>query len=486
MVFNFNIESELKSRVAQYRALQGSDVSALGQEIIFARKISLIEFLLWNKGLTFDGLDKDFAKQNLENELPTFEKAWVSHLRQLAVAETIRLIFPSMLEVAAVMIFNRDASALHMLKRASIVVTASGDEFVKTIAQHIGDETALVAVNSDPETSDGALTICLEDLLSGLASGGNLSFTRRTRIEAVHNGQVVGSALDSIFIGSENRRDMSALTQVLPDGRKSSWKSSGIVFYPGAGSTGWPLSASGNSKPTKADGQCSLLEHGLENTGAFVVTEPFRGRISNYSVASGLVMADDTFTLESLLQSGGLLEIDGITRPFAVGERIEICLSDNPQSFALRIAAPNGEFGDVFFGKRVFFAHEKRISMSRYRISIKGSSTVSETQKSSGICFVAAGTESHSVKAAIGCSVDIPESEVFSASADRFDMLVTEPREASFCSPLQSFSDQTVEIEARVPGQKLIFDGYSPYELPQWERVGIRLADRKVVSLVKG
>jgi hypothetical protein len=483
----FDFQASLQKMVKLYRATNGIDASCLADTIVFARKLSLIEYLLLQKDIQIQE-GRDFAYQELSAALPNFDRAWESHVRQREVADSIRQMFPDAIEVFATLIFNRDAFAVHALSHADIVVTASGDEFVKTVAQLIGNETVLVPINSDPETSDGALTMQLNDLREGLRGDGGFSFNRNTRVEAVYQGQVLGTALDSIFIGCENRREASALTQIFPDGRKASWKCSGIVAYPGSGSTGWPLSASGSG-----DGQCPTLaglEKGTLTGAAYVVSEPFRGRISDYSIASGLIQRGDKCTLESLLQSGGVLDIDGIAQPFAYGSKVIVELSDDPTQLLVTTMPKDELPKDSFLAKRIFFAHEKRVSMTRYRLTLETlQGVVGENQKSSGVYFAAASA-GEDIRRSIGCLGSLPASEVFSQSAERFDVLVTEPRDATFASPLQEYCEGTAEFQARIPGQMLLFDGYPPFgfskfELPQWERVGIRLSDRKTVTLVR-
>src|SRR3989338_6128649 len=205
------------------------------------------------------------------------------------------------------------------LNDIDLVISIGGDGTVLSASHYLVDKPIL-AVNSSPGKSEGALTtINVEDLERKLEEikKGNYETEKLERIEIKVDGKKKNIlALNEVFSPSEKAYLVSKY-KLKFGGKEEEQRSSGIIFSTGTGSTAWFRSAGG--KPFRAD----------EKFIKFVVREPYFGRLGKFSVVDGAVKEGEK--VEVVCESDSVLAVDSI-REFKLrnGERVEVWISAHP------------------------------------------------------------------------------------------------------------------------------------------------------------
>jgi NAD kinase len=127
------------------------------------------------------------------------------------------------------------------------VISVGGDGTALS-ASHFIEDKPLLAVNSSPETSIGALTTLtidkLRDKLEEIKSG-NFMTENLERIEIIVNSKSAEHlALNDVFIASEKAYHISKY-KIKFNSKEEIQRSSGLIFSTGTGSTAWFKSAGG-------------------------------------------------------------------------------------------------------------------------------------------------------------------------------------------------------------------------------------------------
>jgi NAD kinase len=177
---------------------------------------------------------------DLQNHL--FEKIHQSHLRQEESRRFLRSnVFPR-----AEYVF-RDQLKEISIPDFDLVVSLGGDNHFTYVA-HETRPKLILGCNSDPETSVGALLgFSVESLQRALVSGkGNFGLEEWSLIATTlyyPTGEVVETVPTVSEISIRNNSpDLISRYLVCFDGLKEEQKSSGLLVYTGAGSTGWVAS----------------------------------------------------------------------------------------------------------------------------------------------------------------------------------------------------------------------------------------------------
>jgi NAD kinase len=153
------------------------------------------------------------------------------------------------------------------LEGVRLVISIGGDGTALSASHYLSSQS-LIAVNSAPETSVGALTTIslkelekkLEEIKTGKHKTENLE-----RISVFINGKNVEPiALNEVFIGNINAYLISKYKVKFND-KEEIQKSSGLIFSSGTGSTSWFKSAGG--KPFAANSRYIKM----------LVREPYEG-----------------------------------------------------------------------------------------------------------------------------------------------------------------------------------------------------------------
>lgn len=177
---------------------------------------------------------------DLQNNL--FDKIYDSHLRQEESRKILReKIFPQ-----GKYIF-RDDLPKENLSHYDFIVSLGGDNHFTYVA-HQALPSITMGCNSDPETSVGALLgFSIESLEEKIQKKQGIAYLEEwtlifTKIE-YPNGQIIEAfpAVSEISIRN-NSPDLISRYLVKHDGLQEEQKSSGLLIYTGAGSTGWVAS----------------------------------------------------------------------------------------------------------------------------------------------------------------------------------------------------------------------------------------------------
>jgi NAD kinase len=229
--------------------------------------------------------------------------------------ETCKLIKKEGFEI--VYAWKNTLSKKH-LEDVDLVISIGGDGTALS-ASHYLEEKPLLAVNSDPNKSEGALTTLsvgeLEEKLEEVKKGFEIEYLER--IEVYINGKRQDFlALNDVFIANEKAYLISKY-KLSFNGEQEEQMSSGIIFSTGTGSTAWFKSAGG----TPFSAQSKFIK--------MIVREPYHGRNMKFSLVQETIREKDDVEIEIL--SDSVLAIDSI-REFKLkkGDKVKIKISDKP------------------------------------------------------------------------------------------------------------------------------------------------------------
>ncbi|MFH0936911.1 MAG: hypothetical protein V1808_01300 [Candidatus Daviesbacteria bacterium] len=210
---------------------------------------------------------------------------------------------------------------------ANLIIALGGDNHFLYVSHFINGQL-LLGINSDPTSSEGALTYftvkSLKDFWSKLEAD-DFKIEEWPRLQIALNGKKIQAlATGDIFIGESRRENMSRYLISL-DGQEEEQKSSGLLITTGAGSTGW------------YDSACHyLFENGnkfpkTKQEARYLVTEVYRGKLSKYQMLEGGFGPGQKLIISSLNDSSGEISIDSLVRcKFNRGSQAIIEISDKP------------------------------------------------------------------------------------------------------------------------------------------------------------
>ena len=231
-----------------------------------------------------------------------------SHERQKKALSDMRDAFRESMFISA------DDLTRETAGRAGLVIALGGDNHFQYVSHFLAD-TPIIGVNYDPASSEGAVIYfspCAEHLRDMLLSD-TFSVEEWTRLQAEINGMPIMPATSEYFLGEEQRKDMSRYVTEF-HGMAEKQKSSGVVVATGAGSSGWHNSASGHIHPA------GKIFPTIDAVAEFIVTEPYKGRLTHYSMLQRTMGEDDVLVVKSLNDSRGIVTSDAIeVYPFEIG-----------------------------------------------------------------------------------------------------------------------------------------------------------------------
>jgi NAD kinase len=199
------------------------------------------------------------------------------------------------------------------------VVSIGGDGTALS-ASHFIEDKPLLAVNSSPETSVGALTtLTLEELKEKLEQISKKKFKTENleRIEIAINGKPVEHlALNEVFIASERAYHISKY-KIKFKNEEELQRSSGLIFSTGTGSTAWFRSSGG----IPFSPQSKFIR--------MIVREPYCGKNSCKTIKNLEIKEDEQIEVIPLVKS--VLAIDSIREYFLNPEdEVVIKISKSP------------------------------------------------------------------------------------------------------------------------------------------------------------
>jgi hypothetical protein len=207
-----------------------------------------------------------------------------------------------------------------LLNKSDLVITLGGDGTFVESANRIED-TYILGINANPDTSEGALTsIDVEEIgeLDKILDG-NYNVKTRQRADVIRNGVILPErSTNETYVGAKSRFHASRYILKYKNCAEEQ-RSSGVIVSSGTGSKAWFKSAGGK-------------EFGSgEEKLSFIVSEPYYGkRIYCPSTFGGEILSDEKIEIESTRDFGGILAIGFKTYEFNRGDIVQIKLSDKP------------------------------------------------------------------------------------------------------------------------------------------------------------
>ncbi len=201
-----------------------------------------------------------------------------------------------------------------------LVISIGGDGTALS-ASHFIENKPLLAVNSSPETSVGALTtLTLGELKDKLEQISKKKFKTENleRIEVAINGKPVEHlALNDVFIASEKAYHISKY-KILFNNKEETQRSSGLIFSTGTGSTAWFKSAGG----IPFSPQSKFIR--------MIVRESYCGKNDCKTIMKNLEIKDNE-QIEIIPLVKSVLAIDSIREYFLnSGDKVAIKISKSP------------------------------------------------------------------------------------------------------------------------------------------------------------
>ncbi len=293
-----------------------NDVVCMNLEnIIVVPKLSRLEYDMHRHGLTEEEAVVRYRKRGEDAE-----RILGSHRRQkkaLAVLEKF---------LNKEQFVPRERLTKEIAGNAELIVAFGGDDNFKAVS-HYADDTPVMGINSDPETSEGALTYFVAGGFESVAKNlreGKYKVEEWTRLEAEIDGNPATPATSEYFLGESKRTKMSK--HILEfGGKKEKQGCSGLLVSTGAGSTGWYSSA----HRCRLGGSVTFPR--TVDYAKFVATEPYMGRLYRYSMLEGVLKKGDELVVQSLNDNCGILESDSVDAfEFNREARAAIRISDKP------------------------------------------------------------------------------------------------------------------------------------------------------------
>ncbi len=205
------------------------------------------------------------------------------------------------------------------LDNIDFVIAIGGDGTVLSASHYLIDKPIL-AVNSSPKTSEGALTTIridqLEEKLKEIKSK-NFRQENLERIEVLINNKPLDLlSLNEVFIANEKAYLVSKY-KIRFRNKIEEQRSSGLIFSTGTGSTAWFKSAGG----TPFSPQSKFIE--------MIIREPYIGRILKFSNLKETIRENEEFEIIPLVPS--VIAIDSIREYRVKGKDIiKIRISKHP------------------------------------------------------------------------------------------------------------------------------------------------------------
>lgn len=200
------------------------------------------------------------------------------------------------------------------------MLTLGGDgTFVK--AAHFVENALILGINSNPKTSEGALTSIDIGEIDKIkyVNQSKYQVIERQRADIILNGKTLEEkAVNEVYIGAASQFHTSRY-KIKFKQKEEEHRSSGIIVSTGTGSEAWFLSAGG--KPF----------HYNERKLRFIVREPYVGKkVFIPSLLDGEFFEGERLIVESTRDFGGIIAINDSTYEFNTGDIVEVKLSKNP------------------------------------------------------------------------------------------------------------------------------------------------------------
>ena len=314
--------SDVKSRPQNPTYMRG--VAIEREDILVVTKLSKFEWDKRHSGLSEEALLAQYREQGEGGG-----RILASHYRQAQVAEDLSR------EISPQQILPVDQLTPEIVSQYKLVIALGGDDHLKMLSHWIDDDTPIVGVNSDPDSSEGHLmSFTASDLphLLKRIEEGNYLLEPWTRLRVSVDGVDQGPALSEIVLAKQDFRLMSR-HQLELKGEKVVQKSSGLIISTGAGSTGWFASAglylAPEGRPFERTAPFARFE--LREPHIQFVEEEGHKKAIFPPLVEGVLLPGETLTVTSLNNSQGIASRDSIdTIGFDRGTVAQVRIDDKP------------------------------------------------------------------------------------------------------------------------------------------------------------
>lgn len=201
-----------------------------------------------------------------------------------------------------------------------MVISLGGDgTFVR--AGNFVKNQLIFGINSDPETSEGALVSLFSndvEKLNDIIDGKYKTMIRERARVVLNEKEIRELVVNAVFVGAASQFHCSRYV-VDFKGHKEEHRSSGILVSTGSGSTGWFKSAGGE-----------IFKHD-EKKLKFIIREPYNGdRLYRPELVSGEIADGESIEIISTRDYGGVVAVDDSVYEVKKGDSIKVSLSDFP------------------------------------------------------------------------------------------------------------------------------------------------------------
>ncbi len=284
------------------------------KKVLVCPKVSKYEWDLHKYRLSYTELIEKYKRERVD-----YENILLSHERQIKSRELVKEIFEN------AKIVNRENLTRENIKNVDITISLGGDNHFQYVS-HFIDNEYIFGINSDPLVSEGVLLSCSTDTLIKIkekCDKDEYDIEEWTRLDVYINDKFVSRATCDVFIGEKERVFTSRQILFFNDSEKQQ-KSSGILVSTGSGSTGWFSSASRfiTSEP---------IFKPTEKYAKFILTEPYKGTLTDSTLIEGTIRANSHFRVCSLNNNNGIVVLDSLDEfPFPRAAVVSIKISQVP------------------------------------------------------------------------------------------------------------------------------------------------------------
>ena len=216
-------------------------------------------------------------------------------------------------------IVERSFVSSFIFSENQVIIVIGQDGLVANTAKY-SKNIPIIAVNPDKERYDGVL---LPFNISNFIGGVEAVMTKKQHSKTMrfaeaklNDGQRL-LAFNDLFIGASTH--ISAKYKIDYNNTVEEHSSSGLIVSTSAGATGWLSSIFNMSY-----GIANMFEKNLkpkrpklkENELLFAVREPFQSIRTQIGITSGLIKAQNSLVIESLMPSSGVIFSDGVESDF--------------------------------------------------------------------------------------------------------------------------------------------------------------------------
>lgn len=251
-----------------------------------------------------ESLGGNFDDYEIENEI--FQQALQSLQIQLS-------------KVIKNKIVERNFVSSFIFSENQVIIVIGQDGLVANTAKY-SKNIPIIAVNPDSERYDGVLLpFDISNFIGGVEAvmaKRQHSKTMRFAEAKLNDGQRL-LAFNDLFIGASTH--ISAKYKIDYNNTVEEHSSSGLIVSTSAGATGWLSSIFNMSY-----GIANMFEKNLkpkrpklkENELLFAVREPFQSIRTQIGITSGVIKAQNSLVIESLMPTSGVIFSDGVESDF--------------------------------------------------------------------------------------------------------------------------------------------------------------------------